>query len=147
MSGALWHFTLLPLDRLIAHLKFDDTALDHDAIVEEPVLLPGIAVDFNRLDIEAAMTQRDRAAVTPVARRGDDAKRAVPVNGDVNVGEPGRRQQVQGLRHHGVQPQHLPHQPRVQGARVAVAGDPVQGVVEVLVRELARLIDGFPLLV
>lgn len=107
----------LPELHLGAELKLDRAAVHHNVIVRKPVLRPGLAVDLDALHV-----------VPLVQPRRGDAQRLVAVDGHVQVREPRRAQQVDGLRHDRVQADELPQEPRVHGAGVAVPGDAVGGV-------------------
>lgn len=52
------------------------------------------------------------------------------VDGHVDLGEPGGGEQVCGCRDDGVEAEHLPDEPGVEGAGVGVAGEAVGCVFE-----------------
>lgn len=97
MARRRWNLTSLPELHLGAELKLDRAAVHHDVIVREPVLRPGLAVDLDALHVVPL--------VQPVRR---DPQRLVAVDGHVQVWEPWRAQQVDGLRHYRVQADELP---------------------------------------
>lgn len=69
----------------------------------------------------------------------DDAQRGIIVDCHVDVSEPRRAQEVHGLGDDRVEAQHLPQEPAVEGAGVAVPRHAVVGVVEELVGQAPRL--------
>lgn len=90
----------------------------------EPVLRPLPPVDLDALHVVALGSL--------VQARGSDPERLVAVDGHVEVREPGRGEQVDGLRDDRIDAEHVPEEPGVHGAGVAVAGDAVGGVFEAL---------------
>lgn len=116
------HLPRLPDLHLRSQLELNRAPLNHDIFVFEPVLVPRLPVDLDALHVVAA-----GSLVQP---RRSYPERLVTVDGHVEVREPGRGEQVDGLRDDWVDAQHVPQEPGVHSASVAVAGDAVGSVFE-----------------
>lgn len=128
----------LPTYRLTPHLKLNSPPILHDIPMHKPIPIPHLPVNLHALH---EITVR----VVQIGRR--HAEGVVAVDRHVDVGEPGRVEEVDGLGHDGVEAEHLPEHPGVERAGVGVTGDAVGGVVEVGVAEGAGGVDGFGLFV
>lgn len=119
MPRTRWHITRIPSLHLRTKFKLDRASINHNIFMLEPVLIPTLPIDLDALNI-----------VPIIQTIGFDAQVLVPVDRHVEVAKPRRRDEVDGLRHHGVDSHHLPHEPGVHCACVAVTGDAVGRVVE-----------------
>jgi len=117
------------LHNILTHPKLNRPPIQHNIVMAKPILRPPLAIDLDTLDKELLLRQR-RRVTRPVA---PNPQVLVPVDGDIDIGEPRRSEQIDRLRHDRIQPQHLPDKPRVECAGVAVPGHAVLRVVEELV--------------
>jgi hypothetical protein len=109
----------LPQGHIRPQGEVDRAPLDHDIAVRQPILRPCFPIDLDALHV-GSLIQPGRG----------DAQRPVPVDRDVDVLEPRRRDQKHVLRDHRVDAKQLPQQPGVHGAGVAVPRDSVVCVFE-----------------
>lgn len=133
------HWTGLPSCGIGAHEEFKRAALDHEIVMFEPIPRPVLAIDQDRLD--------EVAAVCVVQIMRNDTERGIVVDGHIDVLEPWTLKKINRLCYDWIQAQHLPNEPTVQGSCVAVARYAVVGIVEELVGQCPRLLDGLVLLV
>lgn len=119
MSWRRRHLARLPPRCILAQVKFNMSTILHEIVVLEPVLRPLLPIDLHALHI-VPLVQSSRG----------DAQRLVSVDGHVEVGEPWGSDEIHGLRDDGVHAEHLPQEPGVHGAGVAVSGYAVGGVFE-----------------
>lgn len=132
MPRARRHITALPSLRLTPQLKLNRATVDHNIAVFEPVLVPIPSVDLDRLY---------EIAVGVVQIRGRDAQSTVPIDGHVDILEPGRVDQIDRLCDNRIKPYHLPDEPGIKGAGIAVARDAVVCVLEAVETSAERFCE------
>lgn len=132
-----------PLGLILANKELNDTSFNHDILMIEPVLGPLLTVDLDALDkiIRLAQSRRVRRTMA------QDSEIFVNIDRDIDIAEPRRPKKIHRLRHDRVKAQHLPDQPRVESARIAVAGNSILGIVKELICQHACLVDRLVLFV
>lgn len=78
----------------------------------EPVLDPLLAVDTDSTHVKAV------AAGNVVQPARSNAQCLVVIDCQIDVVEPGARYEVYWLRRDGVEPNHLPDEPRIESTRI-----------------------------
>lgn len=100
MARGRRHSARLPALHLFAQLKLDTAAVDKHILMLKPILGPIFAIHLETLHVEAL-----------VEAGGGDVQGFVAVDRHVDLGEPGRADEVDWLGHDGIQAYELPEQP------------------------------------
>ena len=101
----------LPHLRLAPKHKLNRASLNHHIFMLNPILVPLHTIDLHPLYLVAIITQSF----------GQDAKSLIAVNRHVDIPEPGTFKEVDWRGHNGIETEHLPNEPRVEGSGVGVA--------------------------
>lgn len=143
MRRTRWCLASLPLSLILTNKELNNTSFDHNFLMIEPVLSPLLTIDLYTLNKIVGLAEIRRVRGT----MAQDSQILVDIDCDINIVEPRRPKKIHRLRHDRVKAQHLPYQPGVERACIAVAGDSILGIVKELICQCPCLIDRLVLFV
>lgn len=137
MSRARRHVASIPSRLLRPKLELQQASrtVPSELAVADPAPGPHLPINLELLNI--------RPALQPLCHNTHHTSRIT--QRDADILEPWRQNEVQRLSSNGVQPNHIPDEPRAHGASVIVPGDARGPVRVILVHDLAGPLHGLVL--